>query len=148
MTKDFEYYFKCLLTTPESSVENFLFTFTNIFLNCAVWFVSGYLLDFSVYILNITTLLDVEFFKDPFPLLRLLFCPSDSVCFLTEPRQFHEVPFINCWSYSLSHWYFVQKIASSTYAFKGIFQFLFYEIYCIRFYVEVFDPLRLEFCAG
>jgi hypothetical protein len=26
--------------------------------------------------------------------------------------------------------------------------FLFYQVHCVCFYVEVFDPLELKFCAG
>jgi hypothetical protein len=46
--------------------------------------------------------------EDLFLVCRLPFCPIDSECLLfTEAFQFHELPFINCWSYCLSHWYSV-----------------------------------------
>jgi hypothetical protein len=40
---------------------------------------------------------------------------------------------------------FLKNIAN---AFKAIPYFLLYQVHCIWFYVEVFDPFVLEFCAG
>jgi hypothetical protein len=42
---------------------------------------------------------------------------------------------------------FVQEVVFSAHSLKPILHFLFYEIYCIGFYVDVFDPLLFEFCA-
>ena len=41
----------------------------------------------------------------------------------------------------------VQKVVSYANVFKAIPYFLFYDVPCVWFYVEVFDPLGLEFCA-
>ena len=42
----------------------------------------------------------------------------------------------------------VQEDVSSANVSKTIPHFLFYQVQCIWFYVEVFDPFGLEFCAG
>lgn len=41
----------------------------------------------------------------------------------------------------------VQKVISYADGFKAILHFVFYQIECIPFYADVFDPLEGEFCA-
>jgi hypothetical protein len=43
---------------------------------------------------------------------------------------------------------FIQKVIICTVAFKVTLNFLFYQVQCIWFYVEVFDLLGLEFFEG
>jgi hypothetical protein len=40
------------------------------------------------------------------------FCPTESILCFIEAFQFHEVLFINCWSYSLRHRCSVRKLSS------------------------------------
>ncbi|ERE83670.1 hypothetical protein H671_2g6542 [Cricetulus griseus] len=42
----------------------------------------------------------------------------------------------------------VQKVFSCAIKFKTIPHFLLYQVQCIQFYVEVFDPFGVEFCTG
>ena len=42
----------------------------------------------------------------------------------------------------------VQEVVSFVKAFDISPHFLFYQVQCVWFCVEVFDPLELEFCAG
>lgn len=62
----------------------------------------------------------------PFPPDSLPFCPS-----LEENRQY---------------WCPVQKVVSYVNMFKAIPYFLFYQVKCVWFYVEIFYLLGLEFC--
>jgi hypothetical protein len=94
----------------------------------------------SLDILDIRPLSDVEVMKVFFPFCRLLFYPIDSVICLNRSFQSHEVPFTNYLSQCLCYWSSVQDVVSCANAF--------YQVQCIWFYVEVFYPLGLEFCAG
>jgi len=62
---------------------------------------------------------------------------NDSVVCLIEALQLYEVPFVESWSQSISHWCFVQEIFSSAHMFKVLYHFFFYYFECIWFYVEV-----------
>jgi hypothetical protein len=50
----------------------------------------------SLYILDISPLLDVGLVKIFSQSVGCLFCPTDSVLCLTEALQFYEVPFVYC----------------------------------------------------
>ena len=50
----------------------------------------------SLYILDISPLLDVGIVKIIFPISRLQICPIDNILCLIEDFQSQELPFINC----------------------------------------------------
>ena len=85
--------------------------------------------------------------KDLLPIWWLPFYLNDSVLYLTEALQFYEVPFVNCCSYSTSHWCSVQKLFPCVHMFEVLLLFLFYKFQWIWFYVEVLDQLGLELCT-
>ena len=44
--------------------------------------------------------------------------------------------------------YSALEVVSFDNEFKPVSHFLFYEVHCTWFYLEVFDPFGVEFCAG
>jgi hypothetical protein len=96
-TKDFEHFFKCFMAIQDSSVVNSLFSNIPYFLIGLFGILEVSFLS-SLYILDISPLLDVGWVKIFFPICSLLICLIDSVLCFTEAFQFHEVPFISCWT--------------------------------------------------
>jgi hypothetical protein len=94
ITKDFEHLFRFFLAIRDSSVVNSQFSSIPHFL--IGWF--GFLIVTflnSLYILDITLLLDMRLVKIFFLICRLPICLIDYVLCLMEAFQFYEVPFIN-----------------------------------------------------
>ena len=110
-----------------------------------IWFVGVWFLEVFICFGN-CPLSGVELVKLFFLFHRLQLCPFDCVLCLTEALQFHEVSFTNCNS-CLSYWYFVQEVIPWAYACKALPHFLFCQVQCVWFYVEVFDSLGLDFCT-
>jgi hypothetical protein len=71
----------------------FLFYFI-LFFCCCCCFLEASILS-SLYIFNISPLLDVGLVKTFFPICRLPVCPIDYVLRLAEAFQLYEVPHIN-----------------------------------------------------
>jgi hypothetical protein len=71
----------------------------------------------------------------------------DDVFCLTETFQFHNVPFIACCSECLSYQCSVQGVVPCASTFKAIPYILFNQVQCIWLYVDLLDPLALEFHA-
>lgn len=74
---------------------------------------------------------------------RLPSCPIESVPFLTEKFQIHEVPFTNCQSQHPCYWCCVEEVVS-----KGSPHCPLCQVQCIWLHAEVFDPLRLWSVQG
>jgi hypothetical protein len=63
--------------------------------------------------------------------------------------SFYEVPFVNSWFDKSQHkpLLFFYEYFHCAHIFEGFPQFLFYKFQCLWFYVEFFDPLRLQLCT-
>jgi hypothetical protein len=94
MTKEVDYFFRCFSVIRVSSVVNSWFSSIPHFLTGLFGFVVVGFLS-SLYILDISPLLDVELVKTFFPICRFPIYCIDCVLCLTQSFQFHEVPFIN-----------------------------------------------------
>jgi hypothetical protein len=98
MTKDIEHFLKYISASRDFFVEKFLFSSVPHFkiLNSLVcWCLISWVL--SIF-LGISSLSEAGLVKIFFPFCRLPLCPIDGVLSLAEAFQFHEVPFISCWS--------------------------------------------------
>ena len=67
-------------------------------LGCLIFLEVSFLFFFFFFFLDTSLLLDVGWVKIFFPICRLLICPVEYDSCLTEAFQFHEIPFITCWS--------------------------------------------------
>ena len=97
MTKDVEHFFRCFSVIWYLSVENSLGSHVPHFLIGLFGSLESTFLS-SLYILDISHLLDVELVKIFSQSVGCRFCSIDSVLCLTEALQFYEVPFVNSWS--------------------------------------------------
>ena len=111
--------------------------------NGVIWFSVVHLLDFFIYI-GYQSPLWFRIGKDPFPICWLPCCPIDGVCCLTEALQFHEVPFVNSWSYSTNHCCSTQEFFPCAHIFYAFPHFLLYKFHWLWLYVEFLDPLRFD----
>jgi hypothetical protein len=140
MIKDVKHFLKCLSALWYSSVENSLFSSKTHFLMGLFEFLKSSFLS-SLYILDISPLSDLGLLK----ILSNLLVPFLSYYkSFTEALQFYEVPFVESQSYNTSHGSSVQEFFPCAHIFKTFPQFLLYKFQCLWFYVEFFDPLRLE----
>jgi hypothetical protein len=94
MIKDVEHFFRCFLALQYNSVENSLFSSVPPFLIGLFDFLESSFLS-SLYILDISPLLDLGLIKKLFQSVGGLFCHIDIIFCLTESLQFYEVPFVN-----------------------------------------------------
>ena len=85
--------------------------------------------------------------KDFFPFCRMSFSLIDCVLCLTEAFQFQEVSFIDCCSQYLCYSCYIYEAVSRAYVFKDTSHLLLYQVQSNWIYVEVIDPLGLEFCV-
>jgi hypothetical protein len=92
-TKDFKHFFRCFSAIWDFSVVKSWFSSIPHFLIGLFVLVISFLS--SLYILDISPLLDVGLVKIFFSICRLLICLIDYVLYITETFQFHEVPIIN-----------------------------------------------------
>lgn len=144
MTNGAEHFFKYLLAIRDGYDKNSLFRSAPHFsVGLFDLLMSSFLS--CLYIFDVISL-GCKIGEVSSPLYKLLFCPLDCVLQLTEAFDFHAVPFTFFLFYYLSCWYSDQKVVPWFDVFKDIPYFLFYQIHCILFYVEVFDIFRLGFC--
>jgi hypothetical protein len=93
MTKDFEHFFRCFSAIRDSSVVNYLFSSIPHFLTGLFGFLVVSFLS-SLYILDISSLLDLGLVKFFFSICRLPICLIDNILCLTEALLFRAIPFI------------------------------------------------------
>lgn len=87
----------------------------------------------SLYSLDVSILKEMD--------LEKIFSHSVGNCF-------HEVPFVTCWVSYEQYWWFVHEVLFCANSSKAIPYFLLYQVLCILFYIDAFDPFELKFCAG
>jgi hypothetical protein len=107
ITKDFEHFFRCLSTVQQSSVVNSCFSFLPHFLLlfkilfiCLFIHLFILVINFltSLYILDVSSILDVGLVKIFSPICRLPICLINYLLCLTENFRFYKVTFIDSWS--------------------------------------------------
>ena len=101
----------------------------------------------SLYILESSPLSDVGLLKISSHSVDCRFVLLMVSFIFTEPFQLHEVLFIVSHSVCATG-VLVRKLSPMPNVVKAVPHFLCYQVQCNWIYVEVFDPHRLEFCAG
>lgn len=140
MAEMLEHFFRCVSAIWDSSIENPAYICVPELDYMVCWCPVSWVF---YIILDIGPLLDVELVKNLFYSCRLPSCPIESVPFLTEDFQIHEVPFINCRSQRPCYWCCVEEVVSYGSPYCPLCQ-----VQCVWLYAEVFDPLRLLSVKG
>ena len=86
VSQEAEHFFKGVLATQYSFVENSLFSSVPHF---KIGLFGLLVFSFLSFLVN---------FGDTFPIYMLLVCPIDNVLCIKEALQFHEDELINCWA--------------------------------------------------